>query len=44
MSRIIHEHIPGSELHLIPQAAHLVNTEQPAAFNQVIMAFLQRVK
>ena len=44
MSRIIHEHIPGSELHLIPHAAHLVNTEQPTAFNQVMMAFLQRVK
>jgi 3-oxoadipate enol-lactonase len=44
MSHIIHEHIAGSQLQLIPQAAHLVNTEQPAAFNQVVMNFLQRVK
>ena len=44
MSRIIHEHIPGSELHLIAQAAHLVNTEQPAAFNQVLKDFLLRVR
>ena len=44
MSRIIHEHIAGSQLHLIPQAAHLVNTEQPTAFNQVMQDFLLRVK
>jgi 3-oxoadipate enol-lactonase len=44
MSRIIHEHIAGSSLTLIPQAAHLVNAERPEAFNQALMAFLQRVK
>lgn len=44
MSHIIHEHIAGSELHLIDNAAHLVNTEQPAAFNQVMMEFFLRVK
>ena len=44
MSRIIHEHIAGSVLHLIPQAAHLVNTEQVTAFDQVLKDFLLRVK
>jgi 3-oxoadipate enol-lactonase len=44
MSRIIHEHIRGSQLTLIPQAAHLVNAEQPVAFNQALMDFLLRVK
>jgi 3-oxoadipate enol-lactonase len=44
MSRIIHEHIQGSQLHLIAQAAHLVNAEQPTAFNQVLKDFLLTVK
>ena len=44
MSRIIHTHIAGSQLQLIPQAAHLVNTEQPTAFNQVLKDFLLKVK
>lgn len=44
MSRIIHEHIPGSRLALIAQAAHLVNAERPEAFNQALIEFLLRVK
>jgi len=31
-------------MHLIPNAAHLVNTEQPAAFDAVLKEFLLRVK
>ncbi len=44
MSRIIHEHITGSELLVIPDAAHLANVEQPQAFTQGLMAFLMKVK
>jgi 3-oxoadipate enol-lactonase len=34
------EKIPGAEFVLIPEAGHLVNLEQPAAFNQVVLGFL----
>ena len=33
--------IPGACLHIIPQAAHLSNLEQPAAFNGAILSFLE---
>ena len=42
MSRIIHDEIAGSELAILPNAAHLANVEQPAAFNDALMAFLAR--
>ena len=42
MARAIHEAIPGSELVIIPQASHLSNLEQPAAFNDALLEFLQR--
>lgn len=42
MSRIIHDEIAGSELVILPKAAHLANVEQPAAFNDALMAFLAR--
>jgi len=42
-SRVIHEHIKGSELVILKSAAHLSNLEQPEAFNQALMAFLQKV-
>ncbi len=42
MSRTIHENIDGSELVILPAASHLSNMEQPEAFNQAILSFLQR--
>lgn len=43
MAREIHEHLPGSELVVIPDAAHLANVEQPEAFNRALNAFYDRV-
>ena len=43
MSRAIHEAIPGSDLVIIPNASHLSNLEQPAAFDQALLDFLPRV-
>jgi 3-oxoadipate enol-lactonase len=34
------ERIPGSSLVTIPEAGHLSNIEQPAAFNQALQDFL----
>ena len=42
MARLIHEHLPGSDLRIIPNAAHLVNYEQTAMFNQLVIDFLNR--
>jgi pimeloyl-ACP methyl ester carboxylesterase len=42
MAREIHDHIPGSQLVVLPQAAHLANLEQPQAFTAVLMGFLDR--
>jgi 3-oxoadipate enol-lactonase len=42
MAREIHENTPGSKLVLIPQAAHLSNLEQPAAFNRALEGFLPK--
>jgi 3-oxoadipate enol-lactonase len=43
MSEAIHQAIPGSELVVIPDASHLSNLEQPAAFNTALLKFLARV-
>jgi 3-oxoadipate enol-lactonase len=43
MSRSMHEQIAGSELVILPSAAHLSNMEQPEAFNQTMTSFLKRV-
>ena len=40
MAREIHENAPGSKLVVIPQAAHLANLEQPAAFTRAMEQFL----
>jgi 3-oxoadipate enol-lactonase len=40
MAREIHENAPGSKLVMIPDAAHLSNLEQPAAFNRALDDFL----
>lgn len=40
MAREIQQNIPGAQLTLIPQAAHLSNIEQPEAFNRALGEFL----
>jgi 3-oxoadipate enol-lactonase len=40
MSREIHDSAPGSKLVMIPQAAHLANLENPAAFTKAMQEFL----
>jgi 3-oxoadipate enol-lactonase len=42
MAREIHENTAGSKLVMIPQAAHLSNLEQPAAFNRALEGFLPK--
>jgi 3-oxoadipate enol-lactonase len=42
MAREIHEAKPGSELVIIPSAAHLSNIEQSRAFNAALLGFLER--
>jgi len=35
--------LPDCEFHIIPHAGHMVNMEQPAAFNECLLRFLRRV-
>ena len=42
MARAIHENLPGSELLVIPSAAHLSNVEQAEVFTGALMGFLAR--
>lgn len=41
-AQLMHQHIVGSELVVLPTAAHLSNVEQPHAFNQALMQFLDQ--
>ncbi|GIX49775.1 MAG: 3-oxoadipate enol-lactonase [Candidatus Tectimicrobiota bacterium] len=41
-SQVIHQQIKGSELVVLKGAAHLSNMEQPQAFNEALLAFLDR--
>jgi 3-oxoadipate enol-lactonase len=43
MSRVIQAEIEGSELVILPRAAHLSNIEQAEAFNRTLLDFLSRV-
>lgn len=43
MAREIQENLPGSELVIIPSAAHLANVEQPAAFDAALVRFYDRI-
>ncbi|MCW5574823.1 MAG: alpha/beta fold hydrolase [Burkholderiales bacterium] len=43
MARQIQANLRGSELLIIPAAAHLSNIEQPAAFNEAMLGFLAKV-
>ena len=38
----IHQRIAGSQLAVIPEAAHFVHMEQAEAFNRAVLEFLQR--
>jgi len=42
-SQAMHDRITGSELHIIPRAAHMSNIENPEFFNERLLAFLDRV-
>ncbi len=42
VARVIHEKIAGSELVVIPSAAHIANLEQTAAFNRTLVSFLDQ--
>ena len=39
-ARLIAERIPGARMEIIPGAAHLLNVEQPDAFNAAVLAHL----
>ena len=42
-ARAIQQNLPGSELKIIPSAAHLSNVEQAQVFNDSMLGFLSRV-
>ena len=42
-SRAMHEKIPGSELHIVPHAAHMSNLENTDFFNEKLLSFLKGV-
>jgi len=35
--------LPDAELHVIADAGHMVNIEQPAAFNKILLGFLEKI-
>jgi len=43
-SEMMHDKIPNSEFHLIPNAAHMSNLENPDVFNRQLMDFLETNK
>ena len=42
VARKMAERIPGALCHILPGAGHLLNIEQPDAFNTVLLQFLQQ--
>ena len=42
-ARVIPQNLPGSELKIIPSAAHISNVEQEKIFNDAMLGFLGRV-
>jgi len=42
-SRLMHDRIQGSEMHIIPGAAHMSNLENTREFNAHLLTFLNRV-
>ena len=43
LSETMRSKIPGAELHIIPDAGHFSNAENPAAFNERLVSFLKRL-
>jgi len=43
-SRVLAEKLAAAELRLIPEAGHMVNLEQPEAFNRALLEFLARIE
>jgi len=43
LSEVMRSRIPGAELHIIPDAGHFSNAENPAAFNERLVSFLKRL-
>jgi 3-oxoadipate enol-lactonase len=43
LAEVLRSRIPGSELHLIPDAGHFSNAENPEAFNERLVSFLRRL-
>lgn len=43
LAESMHQQVPGSTLHLIPEAGHLSNMEQPDLFNAVLLEHLQKI-
>ena len=42
VARKMAERIPGALCHILPGAGHLLNIEQPDAFNTVLLQFLRQ--
>jgi 3-oxoadipate enol-lactonase len=43
LSEAMRSRIPGAELHIIPDAGHFSNAENPAVFNERLLSFLKRL-
>lgn len=43
LAEVLRTRIPGAELHLIPDAGHFSNVENPEAFNERLVSFLNRL-
>lgn len=43
-AQAMHSTIPGAQLHVITNAGHLANLENPVAFNAAVRAFLKTIK
>jgi len=43
LSEAMRSRIPGAELHIIPDAGHFTNAENPSAFNTSLTSFLRRL-
>jgi pimeloyl-ACP methyl ester carboxylesterase len=41
-SEFMHREIPGSQLHVIENAGHVVNLERPEEFNRALSHFLRK--
>lgn len=43
LSELMRSRIPGAELHIVPDAGHFSNAENPEAFNERLVSFLNRL-